>query len=86
MKSRFFQFAHSSVTSRRVDLRAVQTCLLIAHILTVAAGLRGLTTLSLTEKELFLGTFLLIALNGPLVAAGASLELLIHSRAARADA
>jgi hypothetical protein len=86
MKNRFFQFAHRSVTSRRVDLRAVQICLLIAHILMVAAGLRGLTTLSLTEKELFLGTFLLIALNGPLVAAGASLELLIRSRAARADA
>jgi hypothetical protein len=81
-QNRFALLASRGATSRRTDLRAVQVCLLVGHVLTVAAALRALTSLPLTEKELFLGTFLLIALNAPLVAAGAALELLIRNRLA----
>lgn len=80
MKNRLSRFARRPATSRQNDLRAVQVCLLLGHVLTMAAGLRSLVALPLTEKELFLGKFLLIGLNVPLVAAGATLELLIRVR------
>ena len=84
MMNPFLRFANRTMTTRRQDLRVVQIGLLVGHILTVAVGLRALTTLALTEKELLLGTLLLIALNGPLAAAGAALELLIRTPSVKA--